>query len=115
VKKIIEKGFYKSVVIVAADQIMINSNHISDLLKIWNRHPRCIISAQYGRVRGIPALFPESFFDQLIELSGDVGARKIINQNKERAIFYNLDEAQWDIDTMDEYQSFIKGIFHENN
>ncbi|NNF33268.1 MAG: nucleotidyltransferase family protein [Saprospiraceae bacterium] len=115
IKKIVHKGGYSSVVIIAADQIMVKSNHINDIIKIWIRHPRCIVSAQYGKVRGIPALFPANFFENLIELSGDVGARKLISQNKERAIFYNLEEAHCDVDTVEEYKLFIKGIFHENN
>ncbi len=60
-----------------------------------------IIHATSQGKRGNPVLWPARYFDQLKELSGDVGARHLIAQNAEKVIEVELGEAAAaDVDTL---------------
>ncbi|HCY98174.1 MAG TPA: nucleotidyltransferase family protein, partial [Polaribacter sp.] len=43
--------------------------------------------SNYGHKLGVPAIFPKSYFSTLQELSGDFGAKNLLNKNKEVVAF----------------------------
>lgn len=56
---------------------------------------------------GIPVLFKRSLFTDLLELTGDEGAKKIVMKNKEKTILVDFPEGKFDLDTMEEYRNFV--------
>lgn len=66
-----------------------------------------IVACNYGGQMGIPVLFRRKLFNDLLELSGDNGAKKIILANKERTVTVDFPEGKIDLDTMEEYRSFL--------
>ena len=67
-----------------------------------------IVVTKYGEKNGIPAIFSKLFFNELLELNEDFGAKKIINQNKESLIILKPDpNTLVDIDTPEDYNNFI--------
>lgn len=51
--------------------------------------------------RGNPSLFGRKFYDQLLRIQGDIGARKIIRTNPEQVLSVDVDNplSFFDIDT----------------
>ena len=60
-------------------------------------HP--IAASTYGGVLGTPALFHRSLFPDLLALTGDTGARKLIRSDAGRCMAVDFREGERDIDT----------------
>ena len=65
------------VVILACDQPAVTAEHLRRLLESSDHGTRTVASAYAGR-KGVPAYFPGSAFERLLELRGDSGARDLI-------------------------------------
>lgn len=66
--------------ITLCDQPLVTPQLIQQLLDLSRQHPDSIVACDYGESLGVPAVFPRAFFDQLLELRGDRGAKSIIGQ-----------------------------------
>lgn len=82
------------VVILACDQPAVTEEH----LRILGRSANEIVASAYAGHRGIPAYFPRSAFEYLLELSGDCGAREMLRS----ARTVPLSKGELDIDTADD-------------
>ncbi len=98
VKHIMESN-YDGVLILLADQIDIKAEQLKQMRDLWFRHPTHIVAAHYNGVLGAPAIFPSIFFDQLSKLVGDIGAKHLIQAERDKVKAFPLAEAQRDIDT----------------
>ncbi len=67
-----------------------------------------VLTSYLGKARH-PILFDRLFFNDLMTLDGDHGAKPIIEANKEKALLYFVEEpAPEDIDTLEDYRSLLK-------
>ncbi|RFS14738.1 NTP transferase domain-containing protein [Emticicia sp. C21] len=66
-----------------------------------------IVACKYDNQIGIPVLFKRKLFNDLLELSGDNGAKKVILANKEHTVTIDFPEGKIDLDTMEEYRNFL--------
>lgn len=87
------------VLIGLADQIALTPQMISRLLDEAKDHPEHIIASEYGGGLGAPVIFPKQYFCHLSQLTGDKGAKLLLQQNKEQIISLDMAEAIFDIDT----------------
>ncbi len=92
-------------VITLADQPFVTANHLNLFAEQFFKSNNSIIAAEYNKTRGVPALFPREIFDDFNELSGDTGAKMIIEKYRKSLATINLPEAAFDIDTP---QDFLK-------
>lgn len=66
-----------------------------------------IVACHYGGKMGIPVLFKRRVFNDLLGLTGDNGAKKIVLANKERTDTVDFPEGKIDLDTIEEYRIFL--------
>lgn len=66
-----------------------------------------IVACKYENQMGIPVLFKRSIFTDLLELSGDEGAKKVVVKNKDKTVFIDFPEGKLDLDTVEEYRNFV--------
>ena len=95
------------VVFLTCDQPFISTELIEQLIDAHYSTNKPIIASQYGEILGIPALFSRSFFSALMQLQGDRGAKKIINQYPDLVYVINFPQGQIDLDTLENYQQLI--------
>jgi molybdenum cofactor cytidylyltransferase len=95
-------GDTSHVLIGLADQASITQHMIEGLLGESSMYPQNIIAAKYADRLGAPAIFPRQFFSQLSQLTGDKGAKVILQQNPLLVISMDMPEAAFDIDTQDD-------------
>jgi molybdenum cofactor cytidylyltransferase len=69
---------------------------------------RPIAATGYEQTAGVPACFHRSLFPELIQLTGDHGAKKVIDSNPSRVTTIPFNAANIDIDTLEDYQKFIQ-------
>jgi len=67
--------------ILSCDQPRLTAAHLRALIDGFNAQAEpSIVSSTYAGVLGIPAVFPRSLFPDLFALSGDKGARSLLNR-----------------------------------
>lgn len=89
--------------ILLCDQPLISAEHIQALLTGWQNEPTHMIASQYNHAIGVPALFPAEFFEPLLELRGDQGAKRLLMNKSSRLLKIPLPEAKLDIDTIGDF------------
>lgn len=77
---------HPSVMFLLGDQPLLGSKIIDLLLEsFWSSDRDICVPVHRGR-RGNPALFSSRFYDRLLHLRGDQGAREIIEENPEQVL-----------------------------
>ncbi|MBP1932123.1 molybdenum cofactor cytidylyltransferase [Ammoniphilus resinae] len=104
----------KAALILLADQPQIHTEDLNHVLNNFQRsyEPKqtLIFQTKYkdGQM-GHPTLFSRSYFQQLSELKGDVGAKNIIQRNQRYIIpCESRFESPPDIDTPDDYRRLLR-------
>ncbi|MFA5938127.1 MAG: nucleotidyltransferase family protein [Sinimarinibacterium sp.] len=87
-----------------ADQPQIGAPQLRRLIEVWREQPDCIIASQFGATQGPPCLFPRRYFDELAQLRGPQGARRVLDAHPDVVRAIALPEAAVDIDTVEDYQ-----------
>lgn len=96
--------FLASVIVLLCDQPYIDEVHLHSLIKAHSAGENKIIASFYSGTAGVPALFPKSYFPDLLKLSGSEGARKIIADNLLKTVLIPFERAATDIDTLADYE-----------
>lgn len=88
-----------AVLVLLCDQPAITEKHLQALVTHWQQQPDSIIAAAYAGIRGVPAIFPRARFPDLLSLSGDTGARALLNADALPVVGMDMAEARYDLDT----------------
>lgn len=89
--------------ILSCDQPRLTAAHLRALIDSFNAQSESSIAASsYAGVIGIPAVFPRSLFPELLELSGDKGARLLLNHPPCPLIAQPFEGGEIDIDLPDD-------------
>jgi molybdenum cofactor cytidylyltransferase len=91
-------------ILMVCDQPYISSSVLTELLAVQKTTGKPIIACEYENITGVPAVFHQSFFEQLANLDGDAGARKIIKEYPEKVAVVPFPLGIVDIDTPDVYK-----------
>ncbi len=75
---------------MTCDQPAVTESHLLRLML----EPEMKASRYAGR-SGVPAFFPKKYFDQLMKLKGDAGARELLAE----ARYEDLENGELDVDT----------------
>lgn len=89
------------ILVMLADMPAITSTHLDALISCFQEEGgKIIVRATSSGIPGNPVVIPASLFEDICQLRGDVGARKIIQQSGLRIIDIDLgDAAHLDVDT----------------
>ncbi len=96
----------EAAIILVIDQPFLSSTIIVDLIEKYEATKKPVVACAYKDVIGTPALFDKSFFQPLLELKGQSGAKKIISQNKNAVVTIPFQLGYIDIDTKEDYENF---------
>src|SRR4029077_11221237 len=76
-----DKPYIDAVIFMVCDQPHISLSILNKLIKAQQKTTKQIVTCNYGDAIGPPALFHKKYFKELMKLSGDTGAKKIIQKN----------------------------------
>jgi molybdenum cofactor cytidylyltransferase len=94
------------VVILLADQPFVTGEIINRLLKAAVAQRRPIVASAYGNTTGPPVYFGREMFPALLALSGDQGARSVIEAHPAESIAVPIPDAiAVDVDTIGDLES----------
>lgn len=95
------------VIFMVCDQPFVTAGLLLDLINEQQQSHQPIVASAYADTLGIPALFNKSLFPQLLDLEGDTGARRIIQQHPDKTAFVTFQEGAYDIDTEGQYKELV--------
>lgn len=88
-----------ALLLLLADQPLVTAEHLRQLLDSWSGLENEIVATAYSGTQGPPVLFPRGTFDTLRSLTGDRGARAILNDSRYSLKTVQFEPAATDIDT----------------
>lgn len=92
-------------IIMVCDQPYVTTKLLKDLMMKYQETGKPIIASSYRNNQGTPALFDKTIFASLLELKGDVGAKRIMQANPDLVALVNFPLGEIDIDTEVDYES----------
>ncbi|MDF1591196.1 MAG: nucleotidyltransferase family protein [Desulfobacterales bacterium] len=92
---------FPAVMFLLGDQPLVSSALIDQLLESFWESEKDICVPVYNGKRGNPTLFSSKFYQQLLNVSGDIGAREIIRAHPEAVLLVETKDPLpfFDIDT----------------
>jgi molybdenum cofactor cytidylyltransferase len=94
-----------AVLVALGDQPSLAPSIIPALLAARRASPKLIVAPRYRDGQGNPVLFKREIFPELLRLTGDQGARPIIQKEPARVEWVDLDlPMPPDVDTPDDYE-----------
>ena len=96
----------QAVMLALADQPLVESGTINQLIDAFNRHDKGIAVPTHRGKRGNPVIFSIEYKEELLKLKGDIGGREIIKNHPDDVLEVAIDSEGviTDIDTQDDYQ-----------
>lgn len=101
----------EAVIFMVADQPFVSADLINNLMELNRKEQRSIVGSKYGTTFGTPVLFTKRFFPELLELTGDVGAKSLVRKYINEAAFVSFPKGEIDIDTVEDYKKLDGGRF----
>jgi molybdenum cofactor cytidylyltransferase len=97
----------KAAIILLCDQPFVSASLINRLIELYDSTPGSIIASAYSQVLGVPALFSDRHFPELLMLNAKAGAKQLIQQHPDQVSSISFPEGAIDLDTPHEYQTFF--------
>jgi molybdenum cofactor cytidylyltransferase len=97
--------------IALADEPAPDPRALPRVVERWRAGDATIVVPTYRGVRGHPVLFDRSVFGELATLTGDQGARLVVDRDPSRVAYYELDAGKpVDIDTPADFERAREGV-----
>ena len=106
--KFFEKDNFDAVLVMLCDQPLIKSSDLNLLIEKYKSTKKPIVVSKYRQTKGVPAIFSKQIFPQLLQIDGDKGARKVIEENEDLLEIVEIPEAVFDIDTQTDLQKISR-------
>lgn len=95
------------IIILVCDQPYLSHDLIKALIEAQRDAGLPAAAAVYNGKLGTPALFHKSLFSALLLLSGDTGARKMLEGMRENVVEVDFEMGDVDIDTQADYERLL--------
>lgn len=90
-------------ILLMCDQPFVNASLIKELVVTKKETHKPVVTCRYANTIGPPALFAASIFPELLELTGDTGARRIVQGHLGEVATVPFPKGSIDIDTPADY------------
>jgi len=114
IQKMIALKSIDAVIITVCDQPNISARLLDSMIKLYQEERPKAIACAYNDVIGVPALFDSILFSELQMITGDKGARRLLEKYRDQIRVISCPEGALDIDTPKEYEDFISRSKDEN-
>lgn len=99
-----------AMLLLLVDQPGVKADTVTRMYDLYESKERAgvsIVLCKYMGQQGPPAIFSEEHVEELTRLEGDVGARTLVKKHPGSVRFLNAEEAGWDIDTPERWDTFL--------
>jgi molybdenum cofactor cytidylyltransferase len=99
---------FDAVLITLADQPLIDTPYLDLMIETAAKVNESIVATAYGNKAGVPALFGRQYFETLMALESEQGAKEVLDWFKSDIFRLDPGSKTLDIDTMKDYEAFKK-------
>lgn len=90
----------KAIIVSVCDQPFLEATVLDSMVTAFQQSPEKIVACKYQNdAFGVPVLFPEKYFNDLLLCEDSVGAKSIVKRHLENVIFVPFGKGYIDIDT----------------
>ncbi|EJP21473.1 MobA-like NTP transferase domain protein [Peptostreptococcaceae bacterium AS15] len=95
-------------VFLPSDMPFIAEIFLNKVCDFFMKDTSCIVVPRVEGKNSMPTIFPFSLYDELSNISGDIGGRDIIKANLSKVRYFDVKDGQvlQDIDTMEELEKY---------
>ena len=93
-----------ALLLTPCDLPLLSSEHLRALIEKYQRENAPIVASRYNETLGAPLIIARQLWPELLELRGDVGARRVIM--KHDANFIEWPQGAFDVDTRQDWENF---------
>jgi molybdenum cofactor cytidylyltransferase len=97
-------------ILAVCDQPFISYSIFKNLIDEYHKTGKRIVASSYAETLGTPVLFDKKYFNELLNLKGQEGAKKIINQFFEDTTSIPFQKGDIDVDTEEDYNKLISEL-----
>lgn len=97
----------QSCIITVCDQPYLDAEVFRQLDTKQQQSGKGIVASQYAGATGVPVLFERQYFDALLQLEGQEGAKKLLQKYKNDVAIISFEKGAIDIDTIHDYNNLI--------
>ena len=90
--------------LMVCDQPYVTPELLNELIAIHQKTGKGIVACGYQDTFGPPVFFHQRFFQELLQLKGDTGARSIVREHPDMVDVIPFPEGTFDIDTEADYE-----------
>ena len=90
------------IIIAVCDQPFVSSALFSQLIE-KSREGKPIVACAYAETWGTPVLFTQPYFEKLLYLKGEEGAKKLLKLHRDEVATVDFPQGNIDIDTQEDY------------
>ncbi len=97
----------KHILFLLSDQPYLTADHLEEMISKHQDDQACITGSYYANQVGVPVIFSHHYFDELLSLKGDQGAKKIVMRHPESTQSIPFKKGEIDIDTKEDYKELL--------
>jgi molybdenum cofactor cytidylyltransferase len=104
---LMEKEEINQVLLMLCDQPFVDASLLDQLITAKESTGKGIVAAAYSNTLGVPALFDRHYFEDLVQLSGSEGAKKVIFKHQSEVHALDFPLGAVDLDTEEDVSQFL--------
>ena len=104
---LMEKEVINQVVLMLCDQPFVDASLLDQLITAKYTSGKGIVAASYSNTLGVPVLFEGSYFEELLQLNGSEGAKKVIFKHQAEVHALDFPLGAVDLDTEEDVNQFL--------
>lgn len=103
---LLETSQVEQVILMLCDQPYVSQELLDQLINLKKASGKGIVACSYAGTVGVPALFDQTYFPELLALQGTEGAKKVILNHQEDTFLVDFPLGAIDLDTEKDVQKF---------
>jgi molybdenum cofactor cytidylyltransferase len=106
----------QAAMLLVCDQPRLTAAHLRELTQAYaEAGVGTIVASRYAGTTGIPAIFPAEYFERLLALAGDEGARRILREDEaredeSRVIAIDFEGGEVDVDSAEHLEQLAEEL-----
>ncbi|WP_298552892.1 nucleotidyltransferase family protein [uncultured Algibacter sp.] len=101
----------EGILITLADQPLIDSHYLNDIMTHFYQDLNQIIATSYDNNKGVPVLFGKVYFQELSNLTGDNGAKQLLKTHESCVKTFKPPVKNVDLDSKEDYEKLYRENF----
>lgn len=104
---LMEKEDVDQVLLLLCDQPFVDASLLDQLITTKATSGKGIVASAYSNTLGVPALFDRRYFEELLQLTGSEGAKKVIFNHQAEVHALDFPLGAVDLDTEEDVNQFL--------